>query len=302
MYDEAANLWSESTNKPLPVDKLMHYTTWIEPLITIKNEVVKSHLLTPTAVARHLSVSTTESGLLYTGLPNSRDGTRLPDQALSIAVGLRLGLSVAAPGLCSCGSVLDAQGDHALSCNRGVGRGARHKELNDRVRMSLAEAGCVSQLEPAGLTRTDGKRPDGVTVLPFERGMPMAWDVTVIHTCAPSHLSVSVNAAGAAAAAAELKKDLKYAPIKNQAVFYPIAIETLGALGPSARDILHEIADRIQRISGDTDSRSRVLRRIEAAVQIGNAACILEAHSGAANHSGSASVLRGMGSRRLAIS
>jgi len=33
--------------------------------------------------------------------------------------------------------------------------------------------------EPAGLSRDDGKRPDGVTLLPWAKGKPMAWDVTV---------------------------------------------------------------------------------------------------------------------------
>ena len=89
-------------------------------------------------------------------------------------------------------------------------------------------------LEPPGLTRTDGKRPDGVTVLPFERGLPMAWDVTVVHTCAPSYLGVAVYEAGSVAAAAETKKETKYTPIKDRATFRAIGIETLGAFGPSA--------------------------------------------------------------------
>ena len=93
----------------------------------------------------------------------------------------RLGVPVATPGVCACSAELDPLGDHALSCNRGVGRGARHKTRNEKVRSALNEAGHVCVLEPPGLTRTDGKRPDSVTVMPFERGLPMAWDVTV-HT------------------------------------------------------------------------------------------------------------------------
>jgi len=36
--------------------------------------------------------------------------------------------------------------------------------------------------EPAGLSRDDGKRPDGVTLLPWAKGKPLAWDVTVPDT------------------------------------------------------------------------------------------------------------------------
>lgn len=91
----------------------------------------------------------------------------------------------------------------------GVGRGASHKELNNRTGTALAETRCVSVRKPAGFTRTDGKQPDGVTVLLLKRGMPITWDMTVIHTCAQSDLSVSVNADGAVAAAAESKTKLE---------------------------------------------------------------------------------------------
>ena len=64
--------------------------------------------------------------------------------------------------------------------------------------------------EPSGLSRTDGKRPDGLTLVPWQGGKSLIWDVTVIDTLAASHLpSTSVQAGGAAASAAE-NKELKY--------------------------------------------------------------------------------------------
>ena len=36
--------------------------------------------------------------------------------------------------------------------------------------------------EPISLMRDDNKRPDGTTLLPWARGKPMAWDVTVPDT------------------------------------------------------------------------------------------------------------------------
>ena len=164
-------------------------------------------------------------------------------------------------------------------CRRGAARGARHKTLNEIVRDALNEAGQVSILEPPGLSRTDGKRPDGVTVMPFERGLPMAWDVTVVHTCASSYLRVSTYENGAAAAAAEIKKERKYEPIKERAIFRAIGIETIGAFGPSSRKLFDEVAAMIKARTGDTRSRSRLYCRIAAAVQCGNAACIAESHS-----------------------
>jgi hypothetical protein len=37
-----------------------------------------------------------------------------------------------------------------------------------------------STLEPNGLSRDDGKRPDGMTLVPWNKGQPLVWDVTVV--------------------------------------------------------------------------------------------------------------------------
>ena len=46
-----------------------------------------------------------------------------------------------------------------------------------------------SVLESRGLYRTDGKRPDGITMIPWEMGKQLVWDVTVLHDFAPSRLN-----------------------------------------------------------------------------------------------------------------
>ena len=40
--------------------------------------------------------------------------------------------------------------------------------------------------EPQGLSRDDGKRPDGLTLVPWQSGRSATWDVTVVHTLAAS--------------------------------------------------------------------------------------------------------------------
>ena len=44
-------------------------------------------------------------------------------------------------------------------------------------------------LEPCGLYRTDGKRPDGVTMIPWEMSKQLMWDVMVVDAVAPSRLN-----------------------------------------------------------------------------------------------------------------
>jgi len=53
--------------------------------------------------------------------------------------------------------------------------------------------------ELISLMRDDNKRPDGTTLLPWARGKPMAWDVTVPDTYAESHIGNTATKSGAAA-------------------------------------------------------------------------------------------------------
>jgi hypothetical protein len=107
----------------------------------------------------------------------------------------------------------------------------------------------------------------------------MAWDATVCHTCALTHVSACAQTAGSAASLAEARKNSKYAELKDRIEFRAVGLETLGAFGPGARALFDDIASRI-RARGVTGAvRSRLYRQIAAAVQLGNAACIFEAHS-----------------------
>ena len=155
----------------------------------------------------------------------------------------------------------------------------REFEVNARIKRALADAGVASTLEPVGLDVANGKRPDGATILPFARGREMAWDATICHTCAPTYISATAVNPRAAAELAESKKARKYASISDRIDFRAVGIETLGAFGSSARALLDDIARRIRDRSGLPGAKARLYRQISAAVQIGNAACILEAHS-----------------------
>ena len=64
-------------------------------------------------------------------------------------------------------------------------------------------------------------------MLPWARGKPMAWDVTVPDTYAESHISSTVVKAGAHRAA-QNKTD-KYASLASTHIFCPFVIETAGA-------------------------------------------------------------------------
>jgi len=73
------------------------------------------------------------------------------------------------------------------------------RRIVDVVARAIQSAGTPITKEPVGLTRLDGKRPDGLTLIPWQGGKPLTWDVTVVSTLAASYLSSSARSAGAAA-------------------------------------------------------------------------------------------------------
>ena len=116
--------------------------------------------------ARLLAASSAHSGDWLHAIPISSCGLRLNDDAVRVAVGLRLGSNLCDQHVCVCGAKVDCRGTHGLSCKRSAGRSARHAFVNDLIHRALVRAGIASVKEPAGLLRTDGKRPDGLTLIP----------------------------------------------------------------------------------------------------------------------------------------
>ena len=152
----------------------------------------------------------------------------------------------------------------------------RHAALNDVIHRSLSSAGIPACLEPSGLSRSDGKRPDGLTLVPWERGRPMVWDVTVPDSMAPSYRSVAVSGTGSVAALAEAKKSSKYAHLSTSFSFFPVAIESLGALGPISWSFIKSLGQKICRYTGNELTGHYLLQRLSMTVKRGNASLIMD--------------------------
>ena len=195
---------------------------------------------------------------------------------MRIAVELRLGAPLCMPHQCVCGAAVDSNGTHGLSCRKSAGRIARHTAINGIIKAALNAAEVPCRLEPRGLTRDDGKRPDGVTTMPWKDGRCLMWDVTCPDTLAASYLDKAVTGPGVVATEAELHKIHKYSTMDRATyIFQPIAIETLGAFGDSATNFILELGRRLKTVSNDTRAQMFLLQRLSVAVQRGNAACVL---------------------------
>ena len=108
-----------------------------------------------------MAASTKESGTWLNALPISSLGLRMDDNTIRVSVGLRLGTTLCRPHAClHCGAEVNHLGTHGLSCVWSEGRHHRHAALNDIVHRAFTAAHIPCRLEPSGIFRSDGKRPD----------------------------------------------------------------------------------------------------------------------------------------------
>lgn len=272
----ARNLWSSKVKLLCPVQlDSSRQKSWDRPLMKSKLESLMSSAQSQTARARLLAVASPHSGDFLNAVPCAHVGTKLDDSSFRIATALRVGVPVCAPHVCICGVNVDQFGTHGLACRQSAGRLARHSAVNDLIKRALASAEIPSRLEPTCLTRTDGKRPDGLSLVPWREGKCLVWDFTCADTLAPSHVERASSAPAAVANEAELRKRFKYTSLEAQYVFIPVAVETFGALGDEATSFLTDVGRRIATVTGESRSTQFLLQRLSVAIQRGNAICVL---------------------------
>ena len=135
-----------------------------------------------------------------------------------------------------------------------------------------------SRLEPSGLYRSDGKRPDGITIAPWERGRTLIWDATCIDTFAPSYTRMAIEEAGSVAEIADIRKKKNYEALSTVHIFTPIAVETSGVFGPETRCFLRKLASRMRSVTNDEKSLFHLTQQLAVTIQRGNALSILGTH------------------------
>ena len=85
------------------------------------------------------------------------------------------------PYICP-GSQVDQLGTHGFSCSKSQGRQSRHAAIIGIVRHLLAPIKVLLHLEPSGICHSDGKHPDGASIVPWKNGRVLVWDVTCVDT------------------------------------------------------------------------------------------------------------------------
>jgi hypothetical protein len=144
------------------------------------------------------------------------------------------------------------------------------------IKETFRSAKIPASLEPLGLLRHDGRRPDGVSLIPVERGRAIAWDFTCVNRLAASHVILGTQDGPTVANKAEERKNEHYKDMPANIIFEPVAVETLGGIGDSSWRFLKKLAGRVEEETRDRKSFAYLRQRISMALQRGNASCVAE--------------------------
>jgi len=118
------SLWSSAFG-PLPEDLPPKQPFWDRPGVLADRALVESQMNSPLQQASFLAASSSShSGDWLFALPIAFWGLRLglDDEAVRVAVGIRLGLPICVPHQCQCGELVDAYGIHCFVCKRASGK------------------------------------------------------------------------------------------------------------------------------------------------------------------------------------
>jgi hypothetical protein len=276
--EEAMTQWDlESEGHARPAQEfLVSQPAWGTPLQNSLFRKLLEQSTSPTDRARLLASVQPKSGAWLFVIPSPQLGTFLTDESFRIACALRLGCDICQPHKCgACGAEVTAKGYHGLKCKSSAGRWSRHSAVNDVLARALRTAEVPVNTEPVGCSASDGKRPDGLTLVPWTRGKSMVWDFTCKDTYAPTYVASCATNPGSAARVGEEVKKKKYEFLVNRFIFIPVAIETSGVWGTEGLRFVKEIGRRIARITEEARSTQYLIQRISLTVQRGNVAAIL---------------------------
>ena len=130
-------------------------------------------------------------------------------------------------------------------------------------------------LEPPGLSGDDGKRPDGMTLIPFYKGRSLVWDATVTDSLTPSLVGPGASRPGTAVTRAETSKMRKYADLSRAHHFSPFAFETMGGPGPLTVTLISRVGDALRQATMDKRAHAFFSQRLSLEIQRGNATSVL---------------------------
>ena len=117
----------------------------------------------------------------------------------------------------------------------------------------------------------NGKRPDGVTLLPLKQGKCATWDVIVSDTLAQSYVHETSQTPGAASEAAAEWKTNNDSSLSQSCLSVPIATEKTGVIRKDRVDFLSDVGRRITQSTDDHCESAFLFQRLSVLIQCYNA-------------------------------
>jgi len=250
-----------------PDDSVTHkQKIWDKIVVDVEYSHLSSRYSEPYHRARLLAAAAPHSGDWHHTLPLSACGLHLHNNAICVAVGLLLGCAICEAHSCPCGVMVDPLSQHALSCKKQSARVQRHAWLN----CALIRAETPAVKEPQGLSRDDGKRPDGLTLIAWQSRRSATWDDSCSHTgnilrvakCATDRKCCSGRVC-------EKDNQVQYA-LRQSHVFF----ETLGPLSDEAHSLIAEIDRRATLCIADPQETTFLCQRISVTIQRFKQCCV----------------------------
>ena len=185
-FTDNLTFWTTLTSgQPITGGSANKQRAWDEVYVDMVKANLLSDCKTDLDHARLLAAFDQHSADWLYALPLSSCGLFLDNEAIRIAVALRLGATMCLPHDCQCGQTIDALGLHCFSCLKNSGKHTRHSILNDIVWRTMTRAKIQSIKEPLCLDN-NGKRPDGASLIPWQRGKCVTW-MSQLQTLMPDH-------------------------------------------------------------------------------------------------------------------
>jgi len=140
---------------------------WDRPGVLADKALVEASLNSLYSRAFFLAACHQQSEDWLFALPIASCGLKLDNEAVRVAVGLRLGLDLCVLQECHCGCRVDVYGVHSFVCKRAPGKTSRHHAFNDLIARGFSSACLPVTKEPSCLFGSDSKRPDGLPLVPW---------------------------------------------------------------------------------------------------------------------------------------
>ena len=272
LIESTIDMWKLDSNSDPPMEAGAHVQKhWDEKVINKSKSYLFDHATDDYHKARLLATQSISAGDWLNALPLSSVGLRMDNETIRFAVALRLGSVICERHVCRCGQSVDVRGNHCLSCRSGSSKFIRHNLINDIIWRAMTRAQIPSTKEPPGLLWSDGKKLDGVSLIPWSRGRCLTWDVTVPDTVAVSHINCTCQFASSAAEQVAVNKHRKYVQLMHSHEFVAVAVETFGSWSVEGLAFVNELGKRCCAVSGDDREALFLRQRLSVALQRGNA-------------------------------